>query len=123
MSAAARRRRRAGWAAAALFALLAAAAAALLYGSRPALDGEAALPGLQASVTVSRDALGIATLAAGNRLDLARAAGFVHAQEQFLGMDIHRRWAAGELAALLGAAALPQDRRVPSRWRGLRGRP
>ena len=110
--AAGRRRRRAGWIAAALFALLAAALAALLYGSRPALDGGVALPGLRAPATVSRDALGVATLAAGNRLDLARAAGFVHAQERFLSMDFHRRWAAGELAALLGAAALPQDRRV-----------
>ena len=112
MPAAARRRRRAAWAAAALLVLLAATAAALLHGSRPALDGEVALPGLQAPVAVSRDALGVATVAAGGRRDLARAVGFVHAQEQFLNMDFRRRWATGELAALLGAAALPQDRRV-----------
>ena len=112
MAAARRRRRRAGRVAAALLALLAATLAALLYGSRPALDGARPLPGLRAAATAARDALGVVTLEAGDRLDLARAAGFVHAQERFLSMDFHRRWAAGELAALLGAAALPQDRRV-----------
>lgn len=107
--------RRAGRAAAALLALLlllAAALAALLCFSRPALDGRIALPGLGAPAAAARDALGVVTLEAADRLDLARAAGFVHGQERFLSMDFHRRWAAGELAALLGAAALPQDRRV-----------
>ena len=107
--------RRAGRAAAvllAVLALLAAALAALLLGSRPALDGRIGLPGLHAPAAISRDALGVVAIEAGDRLDLARAAGFAHAQERFLSMDFQRRWAGGELAALLGAAALPQDRRV-----------
>src|SRR6185369_3057140 len=38
--------------------------------------------------------------------------GFVHAQDRFFQMDLARRRAAGELAALVGDAALPLDRDV-----------
>ncbi len=77
--------------------------------SLPVLDGAVALPGLAAVVTVSRDAGGYATIQAANERDLARATGFVHAQERFFQMDLQRRAAAGELAALFGAAALDFD--------------
>ncbi|THD12903.1 penicillin acylase family protein [Pseudofulvimonas gallinarii] len=83
----------------------------LVRGSLPALDGEHPLPGLAATVSIERDSQGIATLRAGSRADLSRALGFVHAQERFLDMDLARRVAAGELAALVGGAALPLDRR------------
>jgi penicillin amidase len=81
-----------------------------LYGSLPRLDGRAVLPGLSAPVAVERDALGIPTIHGDNRLDVARAAGFVHAQERFFQMDLLRRAAAGELAALFGLVALEMDR-------------
>ena len=68
------------------------------------------LAGLSAPVSVERDALGIPTLRGETRLDVARATGFVHAQERFFQMDLLRRTAAGELAALVGATALPLDR-------------
>jgi penicillin amidase len=81
-----------------------------LHGSLAQLDGAAPLAGLSAPVTVERDALGIPTIHGETRLDVARATGFVHAQERFFQMDLLRRTAAGELAALFGAMALHLDR-------------
>lgn len=74
------------------------------------LDGEARVPGLGAPVQITRDRLGIPTITASSRTDLARAVGFLHAQDRFFQMDLQRRQPAGELAALVGAAALPADR-------------
>ena len=82
----------------------------LLRGSLAVLDGERAVPGLSAPVQVSRDALGTVSIDAGNAVDMARALGFVHAQERYFQMDLMRRMAAGELSELVGAAALPVDR-------------
>jgi penicillin G amidase len=81
----------------------------LLGGSRARLDGQHQLPGLSSSVSVSRDALGTVTLQGQNRTDLSYALGYVHAQERFFEMDLMRRVPAGELAALVGPAALPSD--------------
>ena len=81
----------------------------LLAGSRARLDGVRRLPGLSASVSISRDALGTVTLEGKNRTDLSYALGYVHAQERFFAMDLMRRAAAGELSALVGAAALKVD--------------
>lgn len=80
-----------------------------LRASLPALDDEVALPGLSAPVTVERDELGVPTVRGSDRVDVARALGFVHAQERFFQMDLMRRQAAGELAALVGPAALDYD--------------
>jgi penicillin amidase len=80
--------------------------------SLPATDGSLTLPGLAQPVTVARDALGVPTIRAQSRLDLARAVGFVHAQERFFQMDLQRRQPAGELSALVGAVALPVDREM-----------
>jgi penicillin amidase len=81
----------------------------LLGGSRARLDGQHQLPGLSSRVSVSRDALGTVTLQGQNRTDLSYALGYVHAQERFFEMDLMRRVPAGELAALVGSAALPSD--------------
>lgn len=83
-----------------------------LSASLPALDGSAALPGLSAPVRIERDALGVPRIRAASRADAARAMGFLHAQERFFQMDLQRRRAAGELAELVGGAALPLDRDV-----------
>jgi penicillin amidase len=102
-------------AAAALLLLLGLAAAAgwwVLGRSLPVLDGAAPLDGLSAPVTVTRDALGIPTVRGATRLDVARATGFLHAQDRLFQMDLLRRRAAGELAELVGARALPVDRRT-----------
>jgi penicillin amidase len=80
-----------------------------IRGSLPQLDGERALAGLGAPVKVERDALGVPTITGATRVDVARATGFVHAQDRFFQMDLLRRTGAGELAELFGAAALPLD--------------
>ena len=81
-----------------------------LHGSLAQLDGAAPLAGLSAPVAVEHDALGVPMIRGETRLDVARATGFVHAQERFFQMDLLRRTAAGELAALVGATALNLDR-------------
>ncbi|OYU98799.1 MAG: penicillin acylase, partial [Verrucomicrobiales bacterium VVV1] len=81
-----------------------------LRASRPLLDGEASLSGLAASASIERDGAGVPTIRGANRLDVARALGWLHAQERFFQMDLLRRRAAGELAELVGAAALPTDK-------------
>ena len=80
--------------------------------SQPAqLDGTLRLAGLSAPVSVTRDALGIPTIRGQSREDVARATGFLHAQDRFFQMDLARRRAAGELAALVGRArAAPRPR-------------
>lgn len=84
----------------------------LLRGSLAQLDGELALPGLSAPVAVARDGHGMVTIDAANEADMARALGYVHAQERFFEMDLMRRSAAGELSELFGRDALPLDRRM-----------
>jgi penicillin G amidase len=85
---------------------------AQLRASLPQLDGTLRVPGLSAPVTVTRDGLGIPTIRGASRLDVARALGLLHAQERFFAMDLSRRRAAGELAALVGPRAVPADREV-----------
>ena len=84
----------------------------LLRGSLPALEGEQSVAGLQARVSVSRDALGVVTIDAGSEADAMRALGLVHAQERYFEMDLMRRAAAGELSGLFGSAAVPTDQRM-----------
>ena len=78
--------------------------------SLPLLDGEASLARLKQPVRVERDNLGVPTVRGVERSDIARATGFLHAQERFFQMDLMRRTAAGELSELLGAGMLPHDR-------------
>ncbi|HEV2538610.1 MAG TPA: penicillin acylase family protein [Frateuria sp.] len=96
---------------AALVLLAAALALAwyLLAGSRARLDGRLRVTALAAPVTITRDAAGSATFDARSRDDATFALGFVHAQERFFEMDLMRRAAAGELAELVGPAALGND--------------
>ena len=91
--------------------LLALAAFPLLRGSLPTLDGNVALPGLSAPVSVARDVNGTVTIDAANEADAMRALGYVHAQERYFEMDLLRRTAAGELSALFGKIALDVDKR------------
>ncbi|MFI8717926.1 penicillin acylase family protein [Stenotrophomonas sp. NPDC077464] len=84
----------------------------MLRGSLAPLDGEAPLAGLQAPVTIQRDAIGVVTIDAISQADAMRALGLVHAQERYFDMDLMRRAAAGELAELFGPAALEVDQRM-----------
>jgi len=81
-----------------------------MRGSLPPLDGARAVAGLAAPVKIERDALGVPTITGTSRVDVARALGFVHAQDRFFQMDLMRRRAAGELSELFGRAALDVDR-------------
>ena len=83
-----------------------------LRASLPQLDGQAVIAGLESRATVERDVQGVPTIHGTNRLDVARALGFIHAQDRFFQMDCARRHAAGELAELFSKAALPHDRKV-----------
>ena len=83
---------------------------ARLRASLPQEEGERAVKGLGAPVRIERDAHGVPVVRGGSRLDVARATGFLHAQERFFQMDLLRRSAAGELAALFGRPALEMDR-------------
>ena len=86
----------------------------LLRGSLPQLSGE--LDGLeggpQAQILLQRDADGAPTVRGESWPDVAYGLGFLHAQDRFFQMDLSRRFAAGELAALLGASTVEQDRRA-----------
>ena len=80
-----------------------------MRGSLPQLDGERPLAGLSAPVRIERDAQGVPTITAATRVDVARATGFIHAQDRFFQMDLLRRTGAGELAEIFGAGAVPTD--------------
>ena len=62
--------------------------------SLPQLEGKTSVAGLTGPVDIQRDALGVPTIRGANRLDVARALGWLHAQERFFQMDLlRRRWA------------------------------
>ena len=73
------------------------------------VDGTAAIAGLTSNVRVDRDALGVPTITGATREDVARALGFLHAQDRFFQMDLQRRQAAGELSGLVGPRAMEAD--------------
>jgi len=81
-----------------------------LRASLPRLEGTLELSGIAAPVSITRDAAGVPTITAGNRLDLAFATGFAHGQDRFFQMDLVRRDAAGELSEIIGAATVVADR-------------
>ncbi|NQY88590.1 MAG: penicillin acylase family protein [Colwellia sp.] len=78
----------------------------------PLLNGKETVFGLQNTAVIERDSQGIATIKAQNRVDVAFATGFIHAQERFFQMDLLRRKSAGELASLFGALALNYDKSI-----------
>ncbi|WP_127550383.1 penicillin acylase family protein [Actinoplanes sp. OR16] len=81
--------------------------AALLSGVPPAQAG-----------SVVRDANGVPHLRAGNRYELFRLQGRVHAEDRMFQMDVSRRRGSGTLAELIGSSALASD--VQMRTMGLR---
>ncbi len=84
----------------------------ILYLSQPKYEGELEYIGLSSSITIERDSLGTASIAAANRNDLAFALGWIHAQERFFQMDMLRRNSAGELSEIIGAVTLEKDKQV-----------
>jgi len=76
----------------------------------PQLDGSLTVYGLAAPVTVSRDAQGVPHIHASSMDDLVFAQGYVTAQDRLWQMDLLRRHASGQLAAILGRSMLEHDR-------------
>jgi penicillin G amidase len=102
----------------AMFVILAAGIAGAFWArgriraSLPELEGTRQVVGLSAPVSIQRDRLGIPSIRGATREDVARALGFLHAQDRFFQMDLARRRAAGELAALIGVRAIAVDREI-----------
>ncbi len=88
----------------------AAAVGLVLWRSIPPLGGEAALPGLEAPVSVALDALGVPHIVATSDADALRALGYLHARDRLWQMEVQRHAAEGRLAEMLGPAAVPSDR-------------
>src|SRR5690242_6905967 len=76
----------------------------------PQLDGTVRVPGLSAPVRVIRDSHGVPTIEAENPGDLYFAQGYVIAQDRLWQMDGMRRFAAGELAEVLGSGLIAHDK-------------
>ncbi len=83
----------------------------ILSSSLPQLEGEVFTTRVSSDVVIERDDSGIPTITAATRADLAYATGYVHGQDRFFHMDLTRRKAAGELAEIVGMAAVPVDKR------------
>ncbi|MCG6941983.1 MAG: penicillin acylase family protein [Thiohalocapsa sp.] len=95
-------------------ALLAAAAAGgvVWLGKRaePSYQGEIALAGLAAPVSLRFSPHAVPTIEAASLDDVLFAQGYIIAAERMWQMDMLRRLAGGRLAEVLGAGALPADR-------------
>lgn len=76
----------------------------------PQVEGQVALPGLAAAVSVQRDSNGVPYIKAASATDGWYALGFVHAQDRLWQMDFQRRIGAGRLSEVMGSASLGFDR-------------
>ena len=76
----------------------------------PQRDGTVRLAGLSAPVIVTWDALGVPNIAASSLKDLLFAQGYITAQDRLWQMDMTRRYASGEISAVLGPEYVKIDR-------------
>jgi penicillin amidase len=77
--------------------------------SFPQTSGEISVSGLESSVTVQRDALGVPTITADSSHDLFYAQGYVHAQDRFFEMDFRRHVTSGRVAEMFGESQAGTD--------------
>ncbi len=80
-----------------------------LAASIPRLDGTVHLAGLEGSVEVVRDSLGVPHVKAGSVHDVFFGQGYVHAQDRLWHMEYDRRRAAGRWAEYVGPSGVDQD--------------
>jgi penicillin amidase len=83
--------------------------AALIWRVLPPQDDVLTIPGVADPVGVSFDSNDIPFIRASSATDAATALGYIHARDRMFQMELMRRAASGTLAALFGAAALPND--------------
>ncbi len=76
----------------------------------PRRSGDAVLNGLDAPVSVHFDGWGVPHVQADSVSDMARAVGYLHANDRMTQLELGRRMAAGRLAEVVGDLALPSDR-------------
>jgi penicillin amidase len=93
-----------------IVAVVGTAGAWYIYSKQPQRSGEVSLANLQAPVSVRYDERGVPHIQAENEADMYRALGYVHAQDRLFQMEMVRRLARGELAAILGPKLLDTDR-------------
>lgn len=74
------------------------------------LDGQLRVGALSQSVLVRRDHHGVPHISAKNIDDLVIAQGYITAQDRLWQMDMLRRYAAGDLAEILGPGMVEHDR-------------
>ncbi|MEO8354419.1 MAG: penicillin acylase family protein [Chloroflexota bacterium] len=77
--------------------------------SFPQIDGEIQLAGLQGSVDIYRDSMGIPNIYAASAHDLFFAQGYIHAQDRFWQMDAWRHIGSGTLSEMFGKGQLETD--------------
>jgi penicillin amidase len=82
---------------------------AAIRASFPQTSGEIKLFGLNGSVRVIRDKMGIPHIYASSLHDLFMAEGFVHAQDRFWQMDFWRHIGSGRLSEMFGKSQLDTD--------------
>lgn len=80
-----------------------------LQGSLPQREGIAIVENLEQKVDIRRDAAGMPSIESTDRESVLFGLGFVHAQDQFLTMDLLRRASVGRLSELLGLRARAAD--------------
>ena len=76
----------------------------------PKTSGRLRLRGLESSVDVIRDRLGVPHIRARGHLDLAFAMGFCHGQDRLWQLEFFRRATAGRLSEFSGPSSLKVDR-------------
>lgn len=91
--------------------LIAAAVLSWWFVYRPLaqLDGSVQIAGLQKEVTVDRDNWGVPHIRASSLQDAVEAQGYVVAQDRLFQLDLLRRVSRGQLAEVVGPAALASD--------------
>lgn len=77
--------------------------------SFPQVDGEIQVDGLNVTVNIYRDSMGIPNIYASSSHDLFFAQGYVHAQDRFWQMDVWRHIGSGRLSEMFGSGQLETD--------------
>ncbi|MEP1448888.1 MAG: penicillin acylase family protein [Paraglaciecola sp.] len=90
--------------------VLAALGSWYIFHKQPQRSGEMTLSNLKAPVKVRYDERGVPHIQAQHESDMYRALGYVHAQDRLFQMEMVRRLARGELAAILGPKLLNSDK-------------
>ncbi|MBC02162.1 MAG: hypothetical protein CMJ34_02510 [Phycisphaerae bacterium] len=83
---------------------------ATIIGPTSVVADEAVVPGLRGEVVIRLDDRAIPTIEGSDPHDVHAGLGWMHGRERFFQMDVARRSAAGELAALAGPPMVSMDR-------------